>query len=85
MRTAAAVSREGALYPAIEELDLEPPRAGEVLVRIVASGICHTDLRAGASGGAGTRGLWCSVTKAQAWFRKSVKASPRSRRAITSC
>jgi aryl-alcohol dehydrogenase len=54
MKTAAAVSREGALFPVIEQLDLEPPRAGEVLVRIVASGICHTDLRAGASGGPGT-------------------------------
>ncbi|HEV7716179.1 MAG TPA: NAD(P)-dependent alcohol dehydrogenase, partial [Steroidobacteraceae bacterium] len=54
MKTAAAVSREGAPFPVIEELDLEPPRADEVLVRIVASGICHTDLRAGASGGPGT-------------------------------
>ncbi len=27
----------------IVEVDVEPPRAGEVLVRIVASGVCHTD------------------------------------------
>jgi aryl-alcohol dehydrogenase len=27
----------------IEELTLEPPRAGEILVRIVATGMCHTD------------------------------------------
>ena len=54
MKTAAAVLREGASTPVIETLDLEPPRAGEVLVRIVATGICHTDLRAGASGGVGT-------------------------------
>jgi S-(hydroxymethyl)glutathione dehydrogenase/alcohol dehydrogenase len=27
----------------IEEVDLEGPRAGEVLVKIVASGVCHTD------------------------------------------
>lgn len=27
----------------IEEVDLAPPRAGEVLVKIVASGVCHTD------------------------------------------
>src|SRR5437764_2589865 len=28
----------------IQELDLEEPRAGEVLVRLVACGVCHTDL-----------------------------------------
>src|SRR5690554_910407 len=27
----------------ILEVDVEPPKAGEVLVRIVASGVCHTD------------------------------------------
>lgn len=27
----------------IEEVDLMPPQKGEVLVRIVASGVCHTD------------------------------------------
>lgn len=27
----------------IEEVDLAPPKAGEVLVKILASGVCHTD------------------------------------------
>jgi S-(hydroxymethyl)glutathione dehydrogenase/alcohol dehydrogenase len=27
----------------IEEVDVMPPNAGEVLVRIIASGVCHTD------------------------------------------
>ena len=27
----------------IEEVDVMPPQPGEVLVRIVASGVCHTD------------------------------------------
>ncbi len=27
----------------IEDIDVMPPQAGEVLVRIVASGVCHTD------------------------------------------
>lgn len=27
----------------IEEVDVAPPKAGEVLVKIVASGVCHTD------------------------------------------
>jgi len=29
---------------AVQELELEEPKAGEVLVRLVACGICHTDL-----------------------------------------
>jgi aryl-alcohol dehydrogenase len=44
MKIQAAVSREGARYPQIETLDVEDPRAGEILVRIAASGICHTDI-----------------------------------------
>lgn len=27
----------------IVEVDVAPPKAGEVLVRIVATGVCHTD------------------------------------------
>lgn len=56
MKTEAAVSREGQAAPVLESLDIEAPRAGEVLVRIVASGICHTDLaaHAGLGGGAMT-------------------------------
>jgi Zn-dependent alcohol dehydrogenase len=30
----------------VEDLELEPPRAGEVLVRMVASGVCHSCLHA---------------------------------------
>ena len=29
-----------------EELELEPPRAGEVVVRMTASGVCHSCLHA---------------------------------------
>ena len=28
------------------ELELAPPRAGEVLVRLMASGVCHSDQNA---------------------------------------
>lgn len=50
MRIVAAVSRDGAAAPMLEELELEAPRSGEVLVRIATAGICHTDLRAHAGG-----------------------------------
>lgn len=44
MRITAAVSRRSGDAPALEQLELEAPRAGEMLVRLVATGICHTDL-----------------------------------------
>ena len=43
MKTRAAVAWEAGKPLSIEEVDLEGPRAGEVLVRIVATGVCHTD------------------------------------------
>jgi aryl-alcohol dehydrogenase len=46
MKIRAAVSREHQPAPVIEEVELGEPRADEVRVRIVAAGICHTDLRA---------------------------------------
>ena len=43
MKTRAAVAWQAGQPLAIEELDLEGPRAGEVLVEVRATGICHTD------------------------------------------
>ncbi|MBX3687985.1 S-(hydroxymethyl)glutathione dehydrogenase/class III alcohol dehydrogenase [Dokdonella sp.] len=43
MKTRAAVAFAAGQPLSIEEVDLEGPRAGEVLVRIVATGVCHTD------------------------------------------
>ena len=43
MRTRAAVAFEAKRPLEIVDLDLEGPRAGEVLVEIMATGICHTD------------------------------------------
>jgi S-(hydroxymethyl)glutathione dehydrogenase/alcohol dehydrogenase len=43
LRTRAAVAWGPGQPLSIEEIDLQPPRRGEVLVRIVATGVCHTD------------------------------------------
>jgi S-(hydroxymethyl)glutathione dehydrogenase/alcohol dehydrogenase len=43
MQTRAAVAWEAGEPLEIETVDLEGPRAGEVLVEIKATGICHTD------------------------------------------
>ena len=44
MKIKAAVVREKAGPFVIEEIELDEPRPDEVLVRIVSSGLCHTDL-----------------------------------------
>jgi S-(hydroxymethyl)glutathione dehydrogenase / alcohol dehydrogenase len=43
MKTRAAVAYAAGKPLVIEEVDLEGPKAGEVLVEIKATGICHTD------------------------------------------
>jgi len=43
MKTIAAVAWEAKKPLSIEEIEIEGPRAGEVLVRMVATGVCHTD------------------------------------------
>ena len=43
MKTRAAVAVAAGKPLEIMEIDLEGPRAGEVLVEIMATGICHTD------------------------------------------
>ena len=43
MKTQAAVAFEAGKPLVIETIDLEGPRAGEVLVEIKATGVCHTD------------------------------------------
>ncbi|MEX3979562.1 S-(hydroxymethyl)glutathione dehydrogenase/class III alcohol dehydrogenase [Paraburkholderia sp. EG287A] len=43
MKTKAAVAWKAGTPLTIEEVDLEGPRAGEVLIEVKATGICHTD------------------------------------------
>jgi S-(hydroxymethyl)glutathione dehydrogenase/alcohol dehydrogenase len=43
MKTRAAVAWAAGKPLTIEEVDLQGPRAGEVLVEVKATGICHTD------------------------------------------
>ena len=43
VKTRAAIAFEANRPLEIEEVDLDGPRAGEVLVEIIATGVCHTD------------------------------------------
>lgn len=44
MKITAAIARAPHAPMSLETLQLEPPREGEILVRVVATGICHTDI-----------------------------------------
>ncbi|MEJ2593323.1 MAG: NAD(P)-dependent alcohol dehydrogenase [Candidatus Thiodiazotropha sp.] len=44
MEVKAAVAREQGGQLSIESINLESPRSHEILVRVVATGVCHTDL-----------------------------------------
>jgi S-(hydroxymethyl)glutathione dehydrogenase/alcohol dehydrogenase len=43
MRVRAAIAYEAGKPLVVEDVDLEGPKAGEVLVQLKATGICHTD------------------------------------------
>lgn len=46
MKIRGVVVRSAGATPAVETLRLEPPGPGEVQVRVLATGVCHTDLHA---------------------------------------
>jgi len=43
VKTKAAILRELHTPWSVEEIELDPPKAGEVLVKMIASGMCHSD------------------------------------------
>jgi S-(hydroxymethyl)glutathione dehydrogenase / alcohol dehydrogenase len=43
MKTRAAVAWKAGEPLSIETIDIEGPKASEVLVEVMATGICHTD------------------------------------------
>ena len=59
MKTRAAIAFKAGAPLSIETLDLEGPKAGEVLVEVMATGICHTD--AYTLSGADPEGIFPSV------------------------
>lgn len=67
----------------IEEVEVMPPQAGEVRVRIVATGVCHTD--AFTLSGEDPEGVFPCILGHEGAVSSSpsAKASPASRSAIT--
>ena len=78
-RSRGRVARGTDRRSCVEQLLLHPPQADEVLVRVAAAGVCHSDLHL-AEGHLGTAaGRSCSATRARASSRRSARASPTSR------
>ena len=59
IKSRAAVAWKAGAPLEITEVDVAPPKAGEVLVRIVATGVCHTD--AFTLSGADPEGIFPSI------------------------
>jgi len=59
MKSRAAIAWAAGQPLVIEEIDVDGPKAGEVLVRLVATGVCHTD--AFTLSGADPEGLFPSI------------------------
>jgi len=51
----AAVTRDVSLNVSMETLDIKDPGEGEVLVKLTATGVCHTDLKTATSEGRSPR------------------------------
>jgi S-(hydroxymethyl)glutathione dehydrogenase/alcohol dehydrogenase len=83
MKVKAAVAWEAGKPLEIETIDLAPPREGECLVRLAATGVCHTD--AYTLSGRDPEGLFPVVlgTKARGSWRRWAPACAGSRPAIT--
>ena len=76
MKMRAAVLEEFGKPLEVQEVELAEPRAGEVLVRLQACGVCHTDLYTAS-------GADPSATRARASSRRSGRGSPSWPRATT--
>ncbi len=76
MKSRAAVALEAGKPLELVEIDVEGPKAGEVLVKMAATSVCHTD--AFTLSGADPEGNFPAVlaTRARALFKKWAKVLP---------
>lgn len=84
MKTTAALLWETPGAWDVREVDLDPPKAGEVLVQVMASGLCHSDDHFAQGDIPFHSYPACGGHGKPASSAKSGRASPGSRRATTS-
>ena len=68
----------------VVDVDLDPPKAGEVLVHMRATGVCHSDLSI-LNGTIPSPFPTVLGHEGAGWWKRWGKASPTSHPAITSC
>jgi len=73
MKTKAAVVIEPGKPIEIEELELDGPGDGEVLIRYTHAGLCHSDIHV-AHGDLEAGCRWSSATRAPGSSRRSARA-----------
>ena len=76
MKTRAAVALEAGKPLEVMEVNLDGPKAGEVLVEIKATGICHTDEFT--LSGADPEGAFPAIVAKAGWSSGSVNSEPPS-------
>jgi S-(hydroxymethyl)glutathione dehydrogenase/alcohol dehydrogenase len=83
MKSRAAIALKAGQPLEITEIDVQGPKEGEVLVRMVATGVCHTD--AFTLSGEDPEGIFPSVLGHEGGvsLKRSAPASPVSRRVTT--
>jgi aryl-alcohol dehydrogenase len=77
MKIEAAVARAKFAPLLFEDIELEEPRHDEVRVRILATGVCHTDMAIRDQTIVPMRSPLFLATKARALSNWRVKASPK--------
>jgi hypothetical protein len=83
MRMRAAVLEEFGKPLNVQEIELADPRPGEVLVRLVACGVCHTDLYTASGADPSGYARAYSATRAPGSWSASARACATSRSATT--
>jgi S-(hydroxymethyl)glutathione dehydrogenase/alcohol dehydrogenase len=66
----AAVLEEFTKPLVVQEVGLDGPGPGEVLVRLAACGVCHTDLYTASGADPSGYAPPCSDTRVQGWSRR---------------
>ena len=76
MKSRAAVAFGPGQPLKIVEIDVAPPKKGEVLIKITHTGVCHTDAFTSPVTIRKAYSRRCSATKGAVWWWKWVKALP---------
>ncbi len=71
MQIKAAIAPAHGAELSLETIDIEEPRDNEILVKVVATGVCHTDIVV-RDGMLPTPRRSCSAMKVPAWSKRSA-------------